>query len=105
MDLTEKQLDLQPELLKNGRSVLRALNHPLRQTIIRLIDEKARITVTEIYTRLHLEQSVASQHLAILRRQGFVVTERTGKFIFYAVNYQRLTEVEKKCIELTKPEQ
>ncbi len=51
------------------------------------------MTVTEIYVKLRLEQSVASQHLAILRRAGIVVTQRDGKFIYYAVNYDRIAEV------------
>ncbi|HMW27776.1 MAG TPA: ArsR family transcriptional regulator, partial [Ferruginibacter sp.] len=40
-----------------------------------------------------LEQSVASQHLAILRKAGIVSTEREGKFIYYMVNYKRLDEI------------
>jgi DNA-binding transcriptional ArsR family regulator len=51
------------------------------------------MTVTEIYVKLRLEQSVASQHLAILRRAGIVVTVREGKFIFYTVDYNRLEQV------------
>jgi DNA-binding transcriptional ArsR family regulator len=43
--------------------------------------------------RLRLEQSVASQHLAILRKAGIVNTERDGKFIFYTVNYKRIDEI------------
>ena len=58
--------------LKKGAVTLRALNHKLRQQIVKLIDENKRITVTEIFNKLHLEQSVASQHLAVLRRAGIV---------------------------------
>ena len=58
--------------LKKGALILRALNHKLRQQIIRLLDENKKLTVTEIYVHLRLEQSVASQHLAILRRAGIV---------------------------------
>jgi DNA-binding transcriptional ArsR family regulator len=42
---------------------------------------------------MRLEQSVASQHLAILRKAGFVITERDGKFIYYTVNYKRVEQV------------
>jgi DNA-binding transcriptional ArsR family regulator len=61
--------------------------------MIKLIDEKQKIVVTEIYVKLKLEQSVASQHLAILRRAGIVTTQRDGKFIYYSVNYPRVQEV------------
>jgi DNA-binding transcriptional ArsR family regulator len=81
--------------LKKAAMVLRAINHKLRQQILKLIDENGRMTVTEIYVKLRLEQSVASQHLAILRKAGFVKTERDGKFIYYSVNTERLEELNK----------
>ena len=98
--LTQLQLSngtspLKVDLLhsKKAAMILRALNHKLRQQIIKLIDEHQKMTVTEIYVKLRLEQSVASQHLAILRRAGIVITTREGKFIFYTVDYSRLAQV------------
>lgn len=79
--------------LKKAAVLLRALNHKLRQQILQLISESGKITVTEIYVKLRLEQSVASQHLAILRKAGFVNTTREGKFIFYSVNLPKLQEL------------
>jgi DNA-binding transcriptional ArsR family regulator len=79
--------------LKKSAMILRALNHKLRQQLLKLIDEQQKITVTEIYINLRLEQSVVSQHLAILRRAGIVSTKREGKFIFYSLNYKRLQEI------------
>jgi DNA-binding transcriptional ArsR family regulator len=78
---------------KKAALILRSINHKLRQQIIKLLDEQQKMTVTEIYVKLRLEQSVASQHLAILRRAGIVATSRDGKFIYYSVNYIRLAEV------------
>ncbi|MDF2379917.1 helix-turn-helix transcriptional regulator [Nostoc ellipsosporum NOK] len=81
--------------LKKAALILRALNHKLRQQMIKLIDEQGRITVTDIYVKLRLEQSVASQHLAVLRKAGFVNTIREGKFIYYSVNADRMIELNK----------
>lgn len=78
---------------KKASLILRAINHPLRQQMIKLLDEHSKMTVTEIYIKLRLEQSVASQHLAILRRAGIVQTSRDGKFIFYGLSYPRLREI------------
>ena len=86
--------------VKKGALILRALNHKLRQQLIKLIEEEKKITVTEIYVRLRLEQSVASQHLAILRKAGIVTTERDGKFIFYLINHKRIDEISKLVNEL-----
>jgi DNA-binding transcriptional ArsR family regulator len=79
--------------VKKAALILRAINHQLRQQILKLIDNAGTITVTEIYVKLRLEQSVASQHLAILRKANIVSTTREGKYIHYAVNHKRLTEV------------
>ncbi len=79
--------------VKKAALTIRAFNHKLRQQILKLIDEEGKITVTELYVKLRLEQSVASQHLAILRKAGFVNTSRDGKFIYYSVNVNRLKEL------------
>lgn len=88
--------------IKKAALVLRALNHKLRQLILKTIDENKRITVTEIYVKLRLEQSVASQHLAILRKAEIVNTVREGKFIFYTLNEHRLDDINKFIKELLR---
>ena len=80
-------------LLKNGALVFRAINHPLRQEMLRLIHSKSEMTVTQIYTKLRLDQSIASQHLSILRQAALVKTRREGKQIIYSVNYNRVQHV------------
>lgn len=79
--------------LRKAVLVLRAVNHKLRQRMLDLLEENQRMTVTDIYVKLRLEQSVASQHLAILRKSGVVQTEREGKFIFYSLNKDRLIQI------------
>ncbi|HEY9341174.1 MAG TPA: metalloregulator ArsR/SmtB family transcription factor [Hanamia sp.] len=79
--------------IKKAALVLRALNHKLRQQIIKTIHDHKRITVTELYVKLRLEQSVASQHLAILRKAEIVSTVREGKFIFYTINEDRILAI------------
>lgn len=79
--------------IKKAALVLRAINHKLRQLIVQTIYEHKRISVTDLYVKLRLEQSVASQHLAILRKADIVSTVREGKFIFYTVNLDRIDEI------------
>ena len=95
LQLSNGKAPLKVDLLhsKKAAMILRALNHKLRQQIVKLIDEQQKMTVTEIYVKLRLEQSVATQHLAILRRAGIVITTREGKFIFYTVDYNRLEQI------------
>ena len=86
--------------LRKAVLVLRAVNHKLRQRIIDLLEENESMTVTDIYIKPRLEQSVASQHLAILRRAGVVITERDGKFINYSLDKNRLAQISKLVEEL-----
>ncbi len=91
--------------VKNAAMTLRAINHKLRQQIIKLLDENKRMNVTDIYVKLRLEQSVASQHLAILRRANVVITERDGKFIHYTLNTARIAAVSKFVHQLVYSEE
>ena len=95
---SEIQLDYSD--LRKAVLVLRAVNHKLRQRIIDLLEDSETMTVTDIYIKLRLEQSVASQHLAILRRAGVVLTERQGKFIYYSLDKKRLNQISKLVEEL-----
>ncbi|MBP7931121.1 MAG: helix-turn-helix transcriptional regulator [Chitinophagaceae bacterium] len=88
--------------IKKASLVFRAINHKLRQEMIRLIDKRGQATVTEIFVDLRLEQSVASQHLAILRRAGIVLTERDGKYMYYKLNLDRLGMINQIVSDLLK---
>ena len=85
--------DINYHNIKKAAMVLRALNHKLRQEVIKTIYDKGKITVTELYVKLRLEQSVASQHLAILRKAGIVSTERDKKNIFYSLSPARIEQI------------
>ncbi len=88
--------------LRKAVMVLRAVNHKLRQDIIELLGKDPRMTVTDIYIKLRIEQSVASQHLAILRKAQIVTTDREGKFIYYSLNPSRLEHIAGLVEELVK---
>jgi DNA-binding transcriptional ArsR family regulator len=86
-------LDIDYHYIKKASMVFRALNHKLRHEVMKTIHETKRITVKELYIKLRVEQSVASQQLAILRKAGIVSTERDGKFVFYTINYSRIEDI------------
>jgi len=88
--------------IKKASLTFRAINHPLRQDMIRMIDSKGQVTVTELFVEMRLEQSVASQHLAILRRAGIVKKEREGKYMYYKLNLERLQLLNKIISDLLK---
>jgi hypothetical protein len=94
------QIDLNQ--VKKTQMTLKALNHKLRQKILATIEKADAITVTDIYVKLRIEQSVASQHLAILRKARIVNTTRKGKCIYYTIDYNRILQIENRVYELNK---
>lgn len=102
LKMGKKSILLNYAELRKAVLVLRAVNHKLRQRIINLLEENTEMTVTDIYIKLRLEQSVASQHLAILRRAGVVSTERQGKYIYYSLDQERLKQINRLVEELAE---
>ena len=99
-DLIAQELVLDEEKVRKTALLLRALNNPLRKRILKFIDSRGRVHVSEIYKKLRLEQSVTSQHLAILRRANFVTAEREGRIIYYTVNYALLRYLDRQMDNL-----
>jgi DNA-binding transcriptional ArsR family regulator len=88
-----KKKQLQLEKLEIAASMLRAMAHPMRIAIVDLLTVNKRLTVTEIYERLGIEQASASHHLNILKNKGLLESKREGKMIFYSLKHNRLTEI------------
>lgn len=78
--------------LKKSATAFRAVSHPLRQRIIDLLKVKD-CCVTEVYSKLHIDQSVASQHLILLRKAGVVSSERRGKYVYYSLIRPKYNEI------------
>ena len=90
----ENGLEIQLDELKKAALTLRAVNHKVRQNILNLVHKNKEITVSEIYYKLKIEQSLTSAHLAILRKAGIVSTRRQGQSIHYSINYDHITQIE-----------
>jgi len=81
----ELQSRFDADFLEVGTEVLRAIAHPIRLTIIDVLHEKKRLSVTEIYELLGIEQAIASHHLRILKDKKVVIARRDGKKSFYSL--------------------
>ncbi len=79
--------------LEMAASKLRAIAHPMRIAIIDLLNESPKLSVTEIYEKLKIEQASASHHLNILKNKGVLISRREGKKIFYSLKNISLTEI------------
>lgn len=96
------ELTLEPLPIKKAALLLRAVNHPFRQEILRLIQREGPIGVTALYQRLRTIQPVASAHLAILRKAEVVITRREGKYVLYRINEDRIAHLDQCVTQLFK---
>ena len=86
-------LKLNVEKLEQAAGKLRAMAHPMRIAIIELLNGENKLSVTEIYSKLDIEQAAASHHLNILKNKGVLVSRREGKKIYYSLKSTTLTEI------------
>lgn len=79
------------ELLTLHASVCKGLADPKRLLIINSLRD-GELSVSEICETLDLKQANVSQHLAILRDKGLVVTRRDGQRVYYSVSSPKIIE-------------
>ncbi|PJA09742.1 MAG: transcriptional regulator [Flavobacteriales bacterium CG_4_10_14_0_2_um_filter_32_8] len=79
--------------LESASEMLKAIAHPIRIAIVNLLDGNKKMSVTEIFQLLNIEQAVASHHLSILKNKGVLLSERKGKNCNYYLKHQRLSQI------------
>jgi DNA-binding transcriptional ArsR family regulator len=88
-----KKAHIDIDKLEKAASKLRAMAHPMRIAIVDLLTSNKKLTVTEIYNKLSIEQATASHHLNILKNKGLLESKRDGKMILYSLKNDALTRL------------
>jgi DNA-binding transcriptional ArsR family regulator len=86
--LTSKNFD--NDTLEYAFSRLRGIAHPMRIEILELLTVNKRMTVTQIFEKMNIDQAVASHHLIILKNKGVVESNRNGKNSYYSIRESAL---------------
>lgn len=68
----------------------KALGHPMRVRILRILLERAECVCGEICRELPIAQSTVSQHLKVLREAGLIHGEIDGPRTCYCADLMRL---------------
>ncbi|QOY86820.1 ArsR/SmtB family transcription factor [Paludibaculum fermentans] len=71
----------------------KALGHPARVRIIRMLSLKEARVCSQIVDELPLAQSTVSEHLRILKEVGLVRSSQDGTRIGYCINYNTLRKL------------
>jgi len=88
-----KILELDLEQLNTAASVLKAISHPMRISIIGYLESGNELNVTEIHELLEIDQSTASHHLGILKDKGVLGSRRAGKNTYYFLKHDKLSSI------------
>ena len=71
----------------------KALAHPARVQILRLLVKRNACVCGDIVEALPLAQSTVSEHLRVLREAGLITGEIEGPRVCYCVNEKALADV------------
>lgn len=92
--MKKKLIDrVNPEKLERASDILKTIAHPVRLEIVDLLRENQKLSVTDIYEKLGLQQAVASHHLTLLKDKTVLKSEKNGKNIFYSLDKPQLLKV------------
>lgn len=89
----QQRRELNVEQLEKAVNMLKAIAHPMRISIISLLEDGRRMTVTEIHEKLDIEQSTTSHHLGILKDKGVLLSKREGKNTHYFLKNENLSKI------------
>jgi DNA-binding transcriptional ArsR family regulator len=85
------------EALSHAAECLRVLAHPHRLRMIQML-LRGHYTVGELAEACGLPTAMASEHLRLMQRCGFLGSEREGRKVFYKVVEPHLKDI-LACIE------
>lgn len=83
-------------------NIFKALSHPGRVAILRVLAEKRNCICGDLVDSLPLAQSTVSQHLKVLKQAGLVKGEIDGPRSCYCLDYDTVKEVESLWSEFTE---
>ena len=81
------------ELLESKSELLKTMGHPIRLSIVQLLSDSEELTVTEIYSKLEIEQAVASHHLRIMKNGNVLKSSKKGKNNFYSLTHPNIKSI------------
>lgn len=87
IDLIGKQ-----EQIETAARALKAISHPLRLKMLCVIGD-GEVCVQDIVEAVGTSQSNISQHLAILRDKGVLLTRKDANRVYYRVGDQRTLQL------------
>jgi DNA-binding transcriptional ArsR family regulator len=85
------------DALAQAAECLRVLAHPHRLRMVQML-LAGRYSVGELADACDLPTPMASEHLRLMQRCGFLTSQKEGRHVYYAIAEPHLADI-MKCIE------
>lgn len=85
------------EALGQAAECLRTLAHPHRLRMVQMLLQ-GRFTVGELAEACEIPSHMASEHLRLMQRSGFLAAEKEGRRVYYVVSEPHLENI-LRCVE------
>ncbi|HBJ35942.1 MAG TPA: transcriptional regulator [Planctomycetaceae bacterium] len=83
--------------LSQAAECLRTLAHPHRLRMLQMLLQRD-FPVGELANACEIPSAMASEHLRLMQRCGFLISEKSGRNVFYRVADDHLANI-LKCVE------
>ena len=97
MKATKKRVRLPLEALQQAAECLKTIAHPHRLRMLQMLME-SEYTVGELAEACDITSPMASEHLRLMQRCGFLDARKEGRFVYYQVVEPHLENL-MSCIE------
>ena len=97
MGRKQQQKEHNREGLSAAAECLKVLGHPTRLRFLQLLNQ-GEFSVAELAEDSEVPQNVASEHLRLMQRCGFLSQKRVGRQVFYSIAEPHLRTI-LKCVE------
>ncbi len=85
------------EALERAAECLKTLAHPHRLRMVQMLLQ-GRYTVGELAEACGIPSHMASEHLRLMQRSGFLTSEKDGRKAFYQIAERHLADI-MACVE------
>ena len=96
---TESRLQSELQVLEGAEAdeelakLAKAIAHPARVRIVRMLSRKEARVCSQIVGELPLAQSTVSEHLRILKEAGLIRSSQDGPRVGYCINFDTLRKL------------
>lgn len=98
--MNEMKRNISVKRLEQVAKILKTIAHPVKLEVLELLGEQGSLNVTTICSKIDTgcEISMMSHHLAKMKDNGILVSEKDGKQVYYNIADRNLLKIF-DCVE------